>query len=410
MALGGYKFAGYKVTKPEGATDTQWAELIHKARLKAFWDANTASGAGWVFDKNSGHMDWNGGPGVGGDVIYCADGDDDLNLVSFFRHGTGADAKYYIIATLFNWEQYSGTITGRMKISNGAVMPMLLGEIVNRYKVDGKTLFHAVGYSEFPDECLSNSSGNYPQDALPLIPIGGWAEYNNSANSFTGSEKFKDANALYLGYAVKGTNIITFATRTDTLGLSTNYRYTKNSFVGFDSLKLSSPNDSANIYGVTLNARGTEIGVTYWFDSVLSTEQETLKDDFNRYPANVTNNDNALMLTLTRNAVFNGNPQLYPFENVGLTTNAKRVSAPYLNSDGITSKGTFDIDLLACNGTNTYTGFSTWKPVANGNYLTAIIRQAQASDTLNQTTYYIGWDPSNPDITQESSWPEYSEY
>ena len=204
MALGGFKFAGYKVTKPEGATDADWALLVHKARLKAFWDANVASGAGWEFDRTDGDADWNGGTGVGGDVIFYVDGNDAQNLVSFFKK-TGSVTKYYLIATMFNWQIPSGSVTGLVKISKDAVFKARYNND-NQYKVEGKTLFHTVGYTRFPENCLDAAADTYPQDALPLIPISGWSTPTSTASTNGTANMYKNASSLYIGCAVKGTN------------------------------------------------------------------------------------------------------------------------------------------------------------------------------------------------------------
>ena len=48
MALGGYKFAGYKCSNDGTLTDAQWALRIHKTRIKAFLEANTLANTGSI--------------------------------------------------------------------------------------------------------------------------------------------------------------------------------------------------------------------------------------------------------------------------------------------------------------------------------------------------------------------------
>lgn len=405
MALGGYKFAGYKCTKPSGATDAQWALLIHKTRLKAFMAANAAASAGWSFDWSNGDESFE----TYGNVIYYADRTDPLNLVSFFKHGSGDDTKYYMIASLFNWS--ATAVAGVVRISSsGPVLPGQYRDGNNNFwKVGYRTLFHTVSYDRFPEDCLTYTANNYPSRAIPLIPLGGWytptSSVPQSYPALDTASYFK-AGALYIGCVCKGLNIISFIS--NLISGSNYYKLCRNTIVGFESLNLSSPNDTANIYGITLanNSNGYETSEVVWNSGVLSGYNETLKSNFERYVE--ASNASWLALTDARSAYFNGVVTSYPFEDVTLTTFGIRTAAPYLNSDGISSKGSFNIDLLSCNGTYNYTGFSQWTPVANGNYLTALYYANVGNVLSHQTTYYIGWDSSNPDITQESAWTAYN--
>ena len=407
MALGGYKFAGYKCTKGSSMTDTEWSLLIHKTRIKAFLDANTSANAGWVFDLNGGTIDFDS-TYVG--VIYDLGGDG-LNLVSYFRNGTAPNAKYYMIASLFNWTCGSPT-SPQIQISNTG--PIVYGYYSSsgQYKVNNHTLFHTVSYEPFPEDCILNSANNYPQKALPMIPVYGFGSYTNatpSSNLNDNSTLFKSAK-LYFGYALKNLDIISFTTFNDKMAVSDSRVWLKTTFVGFDSLALSSPDDSANIYGICLtnNSNVYEIASSGWGNyDALYRWQETLTDSFIRYES--YNSPNDLFFGICKKACFNGTTQTYPFETVTLTTGGCRNSAPFLNADGITSKGTFDIELLSSNGSYNYNIFTMWKPVANGNYLPVAIKTLSNSGyTDQQTTYYVGWDASNPNILDESSWTEFA--
>ena len=99
MSLGGYKFRGYKYTRPadyDSSVDAQvLAEVLkmHKCKLKAFTESCAASGAEWDFSYSNGDYAF----GTHGNVIYKLDSSG-FNLVSFFRYGT--DDAYYAIVTL----------------------------------------------------------------------------------------------------------------------------------------------------------------------------------------------------------------------------------------------------------------------------------------------------------------------
>lgn len=405
MALGGFKFAGFKCTKPEGATDAQWALLIHKTRLKAFMAANTAASAGWSFDWSNGNESFE----AYGDVIYYADGTDPLNLVSFFKHGSGDDTKYYMIASLFNY-QLGASYSGPTRINANGTFTLGYYTSSGQYKVTTNIcLFHTASYDRFPEDCFKyvNGGGTYPSKALSLVPISQFC-YTSSApymnGSFSNASYFAQ-NVLYLGAAIKGTNILTF-TSPNLTNDSDRYLRCKTTLVGFDGMTLSSPNDSANIYGVTIYGTvDSDTRINAWTDYADSRLNETLTDSFERY--SVSNKYSNLVLSQPYKAIYNGSPAAYPFESVILTTNGDRSTAPYLNNDGITSKGSFGVDLLACNGTYSYSHFDTWKTVANGNYIIARFKRAIPGYQAQSCVYYVGWDPSNPDITADASWTAY---
>lgn len=406
MALGGYKFAGYKCTKPSGATDAQWALLIHKTRLKAFMDANTAASAGWSFDWSNGDEAFE----TYGNVIYYADRTDPLNLVSFFKHGSGDDIKYYMIASLFNY-QLETTYSGVTRINKNGTFTLGSYSSSGQYKVTNNVcLFHTASYDRFSENCFQyvDSGGTYPSRALSLVPISQFC-YTSNAPYMKGpssTSSYFAQSLLYLGVAVKGTNILTF-TSNNLTNDDSRYLRCKTTLVGFDGMTLSSPNDSANIYGITIyGTASSDTAVVSWSDLADSRLNETLSDSFERYP--VSDKPSMLLLSQPYKAIYNGSPDAYPFESVILTTNGTRSAAPCLNNDGITSKGSFNVDLLACNGTYSYSNFDTWKPAANGNYIVARLKRSVPSYGTQPCVYYVGWDPSNPDITADASWTAYT--
>lgn len=402
MSLGGFKFAGYKCTKPENATDAEWALLIHKTRLKAFMAANTLAGDIWEFDRNSGDVAFE----TYGNVIYYADRTDPLNLVSFFKHST--EDKYYAIISAFNYFN-AGNYTGPVHFTEKTNIMAYYTTGQNYQRSSGKQLFHVVSYERLSENfLLYNASGDtYPNSAISLVPITNFqASTGGNAVTPTTSNEYFTQSVLNFGYTVRDKNIVTISINGADFS---NTDLFKVSLVGFDSLSLSSAGDSANIYGLNL---GTSLPSTSPNSWTAATEpcnslQCTLKDNFNRYEQ--TGLWSALALSPASKATFGGSPTVFPYETVSLRAIGSRVTAPFLNSNGITSKGSFDISLLAANGANSYTLVSTMRSYANGNYL-LVLRQKNNSSTANilQTNYYIGWDPSNPDITSEDAWTAYN--
>ena len=89
------------------------------------------------------------------------------------------------------------------------------------------------------------------------------------------------------------------------------------------------------------------------------------------------------------------------------------VSDQCVNTDGITGKGIIRSELLSINGphnTSNSTYFPTKQVYANGNLLSVHSNYGGNNDArFCSGTLYCGWDPSNPDIFQDSAWPEYTE-
>lgn len=412
MSLGGYKFAGYKCTKPSGATDAQWALLIHKTRLKAFMAANTLAGDIWEFDWSNGTIAFE----TYGNVIYSLTPSDGLNLVSFFKHKT--EEKYYLIASLFSFFcSASNDYPTKLWLSSDTSGPSIKAFYAtssNYWKIDKKQLFHAVSYDRFATDCLISTSNNYPSKAIFLVPIGGFCTSSTTTLSVAigDSNSYGAMTSFCAGYALKNKDIISFAI--DSLSRSEAQNYIKTSLVGFDSLTLSSPNDTANIYGLCFTYGNSSVydisSVPQASVSPVAPYSETLKDNLSRYTA--YGKWSLVGLSRPKKAFFGGSPESIPYESVELTAGCTRSTEPFLNSDGICSKGAFNIDLISANSYYNNTAYSMMNTAANGNYLLVY----RSSDTVSgatsivysQVNYYVGWDPSNPDITSDDAWTAYN--
>lgn len=414
MSLGGYKFAGYKCTKPSGATDAQWALLIHKTRLKAFMAANTLAGDIWEFDWSNGTIAFE----TYGNVIYSLTPSDGLNLVSFFKHKT--EEKYYLIASLFSFFCASNQAYSTLWLSSadsGPAINAYYSTSSNYWKIDKKQLFHAVSYDRFATDCLvktSAQSDNYPSKAICLVPIGGFntSSATNLTVAMNDSNSYGAMTSFCAGYALKNKDIISFAI--DSLSRSEAQNYIKTSLVGFDSLTLSSPNDTANIYGLCFTYGSNNVydisSVPQASVSPVAPYSETLKDNLSRYTAH--GKWSLVGLSRPKKAFFGGSPESIPYESVEFTAGCSRSAEPFLNSDGICSKGAFNIDLISANSYYNNTAYGMMNAAANGNYLLVYKNSDVIGATMNllysQANYFVGWDPSNPDITSEDAWTAYN--
>lgn len=393
MALGGYKFVGYKCVKGN-LSDTAFCLLMHKTRLKAFVESCAASGAQWVFCKNGGTIDFEGNTGV----IYQVDSDG-YNYVSFFRYGN--EDKYIAIVSLPN----------QTVAFNDAAILYAISTYTYSANTYYFTMFHCASLDPFDDPLFFLSGHTYPQRALQLMPITNLYEHATGLATLSTSYSFyESANArgttCYFGYATKDSKIVTFASTSDLSYLSNGY--INATLIGFDSMQLSSPNDTANLFCTVLRYyRSNEIGWTEASQIEINMLTAVLTGIGQRY--NARSRANHILFSGSHKAIIASGANTVPYESIVVASgdsayNGIRTAAPFLNSDGILSKGTVDIDFVACN-VRIGNGLTNAAPYANGNYL--LISNGNSSGYNPQ--FYVGWDPSNPEIKLDASWTAYTE-
>lgn len=403
MALGGYKFAGRKVTKPEGATDLQWVLLCHKCRVKAFLESNALSSAGWVFDpdQSSGQISFE----TYGNVIYRLD-DLGYNLVSFFKHGEGDG--YFAICT---FTYYAATAD----LANGKIRLTFLSYSSSNYLGLGCVMFCQASKAQLN---TSNVTG-WGVGKLGVYPCGcllakGSNYYPAPSNwNYTDWLNYVSYNNFYSGFAIKDKSIICFCKNSSNAANVAVY-----SIDGFS--KMGDPNDEYNIF--CLNAQTYSNSTTRReVDHVVvgsSTSQSLLSNPCFRTLSNTGGcwQYNNYMRCLFA-SVYIGSIQNYPFEAIFIIN-------PEINSNTLNAfKGVIGIDLLAvCTPNSSSLIPNALSTAANGNYLAlvggSINANSNSGSFLNESTgnafkayptLYCGWDPSNPDITQESAWTAYTE-
>lgn len=402
MSLGGYKFAGYKCNKGS-LSDTAFCLLMHKTRLKAFTEACSKSGANWHFCKNSGTIDFEGKTGV----IYDAGGNG-YNFISFFQYGD--ESKYIAIISLpnpsssigQNWNYQIGACYGKYQ------------ENTVRYAWCYVSMFHIVSMSPFDDTGFL-TSGSYPTNALGMVPITHFYLTQStglSTKNITGSfyyECYNNNRPIYFGYAIKGSKVISLCS-IDKDGTYLTNGYIFPSVMGFDALKLSSQSDQYNLFHANLSGVASDfpeylyVKKNGWHVNNLT---QILRSDGSRYTSITYATSVMFNTTSLANFVYGVSTDM-PFSAMRIVTNEVsdwqlRTSGALLNSNGIASKGLIDIDFMACNCTDGYANLKACGAYANGNYLLA------CKDYGGYQQYYVGWDPSNPDITLDASWEEYTD-
>lgn len=394
MALGGFKFVGYKYARPadyDSSVDAQvLAETLkmHKCKLKAFTESCAASGAQWDFSYSNGDYAF----GTHGNVIYKMDSSG-FNLVSFFRYGE--EDAYYAIVTLND----AGTNTGYSL--------QLLNQF---YYYQGSQkrqsyLTNDMSCIGLVDLNMANINVRPTQDRLALASdTSGSIQTSSSAQYISKGVP----EARYYGYVTKGKCIFSFM-----------YNALSNFVVkisAIDSLQLSSPNDIKNIFSWTfMTSKVTTTNNSTGLLNHATGYIQTLKDNgvcYETMGPSGTNYSINLYIEPTKNAIAYNSVDNIPYESVTMTTGMTLLPANGgINSDGIITKGSTSIDMLAQNVVIPYSNINPKVTCANGNYLNVYdyVYTIQDEFFVLSRFYYIGWDPSNPDITQESAWTAYTE-
>lgn len=396
MSLGGYKFRGYTAQRPSGMSNTDWYLLIHKTRVKAFLDASAAANAGWVIDYTDGQLDFESTTGA----IYRLD-DLGYNYVTAFRI-PNEDA-YFQILTFCKWS------TDSVDTANGKIRCSDILNYYSSYKtwLEKTTMFHRVGTSR---KDPTNLSSKYRY--TPLIQVGSAFDSTNTGDytvdADSNSYVFPGYTCGY-GYAIKGKHIISIAKYGSTFYYSLlsadiyQSRFNQNdNFAGFNAISFANRGSITGSY-------------SRYYGEVNIDTSSVLHYNTERYVGSTSYTVYQAFVPL-RTANYTQATTIYPFSSVYtiMTSDSQDVQ-----SNGI---GSIPIDLLATN-TTTGASFNTGSVVANGNYLCVSSTRASlyvvglsfrsvsgwgSSNNYNSENIFVGWDPSNPDLNESSSWPEYS--
>lgn len=392
MSLGGYKFRGYKYTCPadyDSSVDAQvLAETLkmHKCKLKAFTESCAASGAQWDFSYSNGDYAF----GTHGNVIYKLDSSG-FNLVSFFRYGE--EDAYYAIVTL------SDAGSGSSHVLN----------LANRYYFySGTTLTSSYITNDMcamslVDMNMSNINVRPELDRLALMSqLGTTTEIYYSSS--IPSER-------YYGYATK--NKCVTAITADSITSGTKWMNVS----AIDALSLSSPDDTKNIFSYFGSCSSTSSGSVLYsngsgYIQILNADGKPRQ---NKAIYNSTNTNPSLYIAPPSSAVCDSPSNYIPYESASIHQQTGGISNNRMNSYGILSKGVTQIDLLSVNNVLPHTNIIPGNAYANGNYICFWKLTYNSSSThmtdnnITSRIAYVGWDPSNPDITSESAWTAYTE-
>ena len=396
MSLGGYKFAG-RFCQKGSLTDQQWALLMHKTKVAAFMAANTLSGAGWDYDM-AGSPDGN---------YHCLDAVGNNYVTVFKRTNSENDYTWFALYTLtmFTW---SGTSANAVKLYLTAI------PVDGTYQYPGYYAcnFHRIGTSQIS---YSDSLAKSPSELINSIlctPVGnpGGSTSNISSDYYPiNSSCTIGMSQVYYGFALKNDDIVMFqggSATSASLCCSVASGHAFSSFVN--------PDDGKGIFAY--NTQYLRSNKTY--NNYESSDRNIITDTMSSllcYAVNGYSGEPApAKLGAIPLAYYGSAVSDYPFQSLSVfgISNA---------STKVNGKGALRLELLSISfliATNLVP--SIYSSVANGNLLCVnnitstgfkiypINGNPSNYGTNTYPALYVGWDPSNPDITQASSWTEYT--
>lgn len=383
MSLGGYMFEG-RFCQKGSLTDVQWVLLMHKTKVAAFLAASARANAGWEYDM-TGSSDGN---------YHCLDLTGN-NYVTCFKNT--AQGAYFAIYTLTKYNNNTSPS------SDAVYAPLYRGKMSNNN--------YYFGVKSNSYYCAQHSS-SIPYSSVPtnpyIMPVTfnyGSGSYNSSSTYYGYSDTLFTASFNYYGFAIKGADIIIFAGSNKTTGAL------NVSLMSMKGLSNVNEGDSYREFAANFQKETGAIGYNektrYCSDNW---EYGFVRD----FAGNVV----VPACDVTPAAIYYGNMQEYPYQCISVYLH--ETSNLYNN---ILYKGGVNIELLASNGqkNGSSSAPALLSTVAGGNYLTIcmgtgvstytyFLAEGPYSDSISAyRAVYCGWDASNPDITQESAWTEYTE-
>ena len=399
MSLGGYKFAG-RYCQKGSLTDQQWAKRMQETKVSAFMAANALANAGWEYDMD-GSPDGN---------IHCLDTVGNNYCTCFKNTAAGGYFAIYTLCAVMASPASEGYVAKahyRAYYSTGSTYYYIGGSATNFIRVGNSRILYN------SDLTVSDYG------TTNCFPVGNLGYSTNIGNTSDTSANLTGASSAYFGYAIKGGNVVVFS-GTD---LSTHLCITIASCNAFSTLFNSNDNYPAVIINTQM-VLGTSIS-----DTKESATRQT--NSYNFAGIIVAFNDNGESksdgeLYVLPIAVYSGAVNDYPYQSLYLSFIKN-------NQTGCWAKGIFDVSMLAWNTQTNGASGTPWplQTTANGNYFcenssgsewTVNVTSSKAIRAVNRWRYndewgshsqgwpacYVGWDPSNPDITQSSAWTLYT--
>lgn len=397
MSLGGYKFVG-KYCEKGSLTDQQWALRMHKTKVAAFMAANALANAGWDYDM-TGSPDGN---------YHCLDTVGNNYVTCFKRVVDESTTHYFCLFTLTKYGGTSVTTTGYVATNRFARGAQGNFDTSTTYYLGACYASCFVRYGTSPFS-YSTAATQLDDGQSYLLPVGnpGYRTSWSTSDTCDGSRTLLAVSTNYYGFAVKGSSIITF-TGPSVSGVAVSLL----SLEAFSSKFVDGGNALADT--LMINTQGIASNKYEKDDAYHVYSSSIVVASCPNGSQNAT--DSFCIIDCDPLAFYvSTNIQAYPFQSVSVKTWRVDSTAKTI------ARGTVNVDLLAVNyPASLLSKFTTF---ANGKYLVLDgVNESQNTPQklFGQVSYpsdhdfytigvYCGWDPSNPDITQASSWQLYDE-
>lgn len=391
MAIGGYKFRGYHypARTATAGSDAEKAIFLDwfKCRLAAFKASCEASGALWRLLPACANTGATSSDDWGDGQLACIHELDDTgcNFGTFFQYGT--EDKYMAMVSL---NSTPASKSGLWKMYGSSV-----------YLIDSGCDFISIDSTNpiTPDNVFSTSAGR-----LPLRSVDG-----SLVNSPTNARNVSNfSEGICYGFATKGEDIVAFkfSGSLANASLTASYIYfCAYSPEAFQSLASPSDTYKAASFGSSFYSH-TDSNFIYSL-SCFYTGINILKNDGSPYVGG-SNTD-----PVSSSFVVNDLMARYASTMGVIPFSAPLVVSKFapISSEKMYAKGTFRVDLAAINGDavlNQNSSTTRGRTYGGGNYLcVGITCLSSSSVDVYQSAFYIGWDPSNPNILSSTSWPDW---
>lgn len=425
MAFGGYKFYGFHRGTIAGSPETI---STHRARVAAFVKANQAAGDPWQLDPDrlEGDVAFKMTDGESYNAIYSLqdDGGDDYGYATFFYYSKDSIEGYYLILTVSRVGLLlrSGTPTTEGFI-NFYYDQVCCPEGINYPKALQGFCLHALSLEPFGSlPSLGQPSSDFiPNKSTRLTPVGSCNMPNSGAQSYVAesTNSFILTSNAYFGYAIKGADIISFA--------ATNPTYPSINVLSIDAFdKYFNSGDSNGLLMFPVNSRSNSFNeITDPVKNYCGYSGQFLDESGTAICCNcglyTTTTGQQAVIEYSGMSLFNkdnvGTKVSVVGCSVGLLNNAPTTMQSGLLGKGITRSEFLSLRISTPQDSSTAHSigetFNAGKQmICFYNYSNSIYRlgfNGNQSYTATSVVLLCGWDTSNPDIRQASSWDEYVE-
>lgn len=424
MAFGGYKFYGV-----HRGTPASGSELVdtHCARVVAFLKANEAASSHWAIDPaHSGIylVDENEYITIDGTDYHCIDSirDDNANIIgniTYFKYSHEGLVGYYLILTVSSVYMLfrSGTATTSGFI-NFYFDQMCCPEGINYPKALQGFCLHALSLEPFGSlpSLGQPSSDLIPNKSTRLTPVGSCNIPNSGVQSYAAesTNSFIYTSNAYFGYAIKGADIISLA--------ATNPTYPSINVLSLDAFdKYFNSGDSNGLLMFPVSSRSNSVNeITDSIKSYCGYSGQFLNENGTAICCNsglyTTSTGQQAVIEYSGMSLFNkdnvGTKVSVVGCSVGLLNNAPTTMQSGLLGKGITRPEFLSLRISTPADSNT--AHSIGETFNDGkqmicfyNYSNSIYRLCFNGNNVYTATSVVllcGWDTTNPDIRQASSW------